>query len=87
MKISIIGAGSVGSTIAYTLMIKNIVSDIILVDINKEKEEGEVRDISDGLSFSKTGSIKTGNYEDVKDSDIIILTAGLPQKPGETDLI
>ncbi len=86
MKISIIGAGSVGATTAYTLMIKNIVSDIILVDINKEKEEGEVLDISDGLSFSKTGSIKTGDYKDVKDSDIIILTAGLPQKPGETRL-
>lgn len=84
MKISIIGAGAVGSTIAYTLMVKKLASEILLVDINKEKEEGEVWDISDGLSFSEIENINAGNFSDTKDSDIIILTAGLAQKPDET---
>lgn len=86
MKISIIGAGSVGSTIAYTLMVKNLASEILLVDINNEKERGEIWDISDGLSFSEVGNIKNADYKDVKDSDIIVLTAGLAQKPKETRL-
>jgi L-lactate dehydrogenase len=86
MKISIIGAGAVGSTIAYTLMIKNLASEIILIDVNKEKEEGEVLDINDAISFSEVGKVKTGEYKDAKDSDILIITAGVAQKPGETRL-
>jgi len=86
MKISIIGAGAVGSTIAYTTMIKNLASEIILIDLNKEKQEGEVLDINDGLSFSESGKVIAGDYKDAKDSDIIILTAGVAQKQGETRL-
>lgn len=86
MKISIIGAGAVGSTIAYTTMVKNLASEIVLIDINKEKQEGEVLDINDGLSFSESGKVVTGEYKDAKDSDIIILTAGIAQKQGETRL-
>lgn len=85
-KIAVIGAGAVGSTVAYTLMVKNLVSEIILVDINKEKAEGEVLDISDGVSFSETENVKMGSYKDVAGADIIILTAGVAQKPGETRL-
>jgi len=85
-KISIIGAGSVGSTTAYTLLIKNLAKEIVLVDVNKEKEEGEIMDMNDVVSFSETEKIIAGNYSDVKDSDIIILTAGVAQKPGETRL-
>ncbi len=85
-KIAIVGAGAVGSTVAYTLMIKNLASEIVLIDINTEKAKGEVMDMSDGLSFSETQEVKIGNYKDVADADIIILTAGVAQKPGETRL-
>ena len=83
-KIAVIGAGAVGATTAYTLIIKNLAAEIILIDINEDKEQGEVLDMSDTLSFSETGSIRDGDYKDAKDADIIILTAGVAQKPGET---
>ncbi len=85
-KIAVIGAGAVGSTTAYSLMIKNLVAEIILVDVNKEKEQGEALDMSDAMSFSETAGVQAGDYKDVKDADIIILTAGVAQKPGETRL-
>lgn len=85
-KIAVIGAGAVGSTIAYSLIIKNLVSEVVLIDVNKEKEKGEVLDISDILSFSKTDSILAGEYKDAQDADIIVLTAGVPQKIGESRL-
>lgn len=85
-KIAVIGAGAVGSTVAYTLMVKNLASEIILIDINEEKVKGEVMDIRDGLSFSETQSVKVGSYKDAADADIIVLTAGVAQKPGETRL-
>jgi L-lactate dehydrogenase len=85
-KIAVVGAGAVGSTVAYTLMVKGLVSEIVLIDINEQKVQGEVLDIGDGLSFSKTQTIKIGNYKDAADADIIILTAGVAQKPGETRL-
>ncbi len=85
-KIAIIGAGAVGSTTAYSLMIKNLAAEIILIDVNKDKEQGEVLDMSDALCFADTGCVKAGSYTDVKSADIIILTAGVAQKPGETRL-
>jgi L-lactate dehydrogenase len=85
-KIAVVGAGAVGSTVAYTLMVKNLASEILLIDINKEKVEGEVMDIRDALSFSETQSVKVGTYKDAADADIIVLTAGVAQKPGETRL-
>ena len=85
-RIAVIGAGAVGSTTAYTLMLKNLISEIILIDVNKEKQEGEVLDICDALSCSETGSVRTGELKDAADADIIILTAGVAQKPGETRL-
>lgn len=85
-KIAVIGAGAVGSTIAYTLVVKNLGSEIILVDINKEKVEGEIMDINDTISFSETENIKIGSLKDVSEADIIVLTAGVAQKIGETRL-
>ncbi len=85
-KIAIIGAGAVGSTVAYTLVVKNLGSEILLVDINAEKVKGEVLDIGDGLSFSELEDVKVGSYKNTADADIIILTAGVAQKPGETRL-
>lgn len=84
-KITIIGAGSVGSTIAYTLAMDNIgASEIVLIDINKEKVMGEVMDIAQGTFFRDPVSIIAGDYEDAKDSDIVIITSGIARKPGQT---
>lgn len=84
-KITIIGAGSVGSTIAYTLaMDNNGASEIVLIDINKEKVAGEVMDIAQGTFFRDPVSIVAGDYEDAKDSDIVIITSGIARKPGQT---
>lgn len=84
-KVTIIGAGSVGSTIAYTLAMGNDrVSEIVLIDINHEKVEGEVMDIAQGTFFRNPVSIKGGDYEDAKDSDIVIITSGIARKSGQT---
>ena len=81
-KITIIGAGSVGSTIAYTLAHDEIASEIVL--INKEKVEGEVMDIEQGTCFRSPVSLVAGDYADAKDSDIVIITSGIARKPGQT---
>ena len=89
LKVSVVGAGFVGSTIAYTLMMRGTASDIVLVDVNNEKAEGEAMDISHGAPFAKASSVVAGDYLATRDSDIVIITAGTNQKPGETriDLI
>ncbi|WP_418541069.1 L-lactate dehydrogenase [Massilistercora timonensis] len=83
-KITIIGAGSVGATIAYKLSGEDIASQIVLIDINKEKVEGEVMDIKQGTCFRNPVSIIAGEYADAKDSDIVIITSGIARKPGQT---
>ena len=83
-KITIIGAGSVGSTIAYTLAHDEIASEIVLIDINKEKVEGEVMDIEQGTCFRSPVSLVAGDYADAKDSDIVIITSGIARKQGQT---
>lgn len=85
-KISIIGAGYVGSTTAYALMIAGIASEIVIVDVNREKAEGEAMDLSHGATFVKPVEIRAGEYEDTKDSDIVIITAGVQTKVGESRL-
>lgn len=85
-KISIIGAGSVGSTIAYTLTVQGIASEIVLIDINTAKAEGEALDIVQGTPLCSPCNIYQGSYEDAKDSDIVILTSGIARKPGQTRL-
>lgn len=83
-KITIIGAGSVGSTIAYTLSNEDIASEIVMIDINKQKVKGEAMDIIQGASFRDPISVIAGDYEDAKDSDIVIITSGIARKPGQT---
>ena len=83
-KITIIGAGSVGATIAYKLSYEDIASEIVMIDINKDKVEGEVMDIKQGTCFRSPISIIAGDYEDAKDSDIVIITSGIARKPGQT---
>jgi len=83
-KVTIIGAGSVGSTIAYTLSNEDLASEIVMIDINKEKVAGEVLDIAQGTCFRDPISIIAGDYEDARDSDIVIITSGIARKPGQT---
>ena len=85
-KITIIGAGSVGSTIAYTLSMEDLASEIVLIDVNKDKAEGEVMDIIQGTCFRDPISVISGDYEDARDSDIVIITSGIARKPGQTRL-
>lgn len=85
-KAAVIGCGFVGSTIAYTLMQKGVFSEMVLLDANHPKAEGEAMDISHGLPFSHSMDIYAGTYEDIVDASVIIITAGANQKPGETRL-
>ncbi|MCI8637704.1 MAG: L-lactate dehydrogenase [Coprococcus sp.] len=85
-KVAVIGCGFVGSTIAYTLMLRGIFSEMVLIDADKKKAEGEAMDISHGLPFAHAMDIYAGNYEDIRDAAIIVITAGANQKPGETRL-
>ena len=88
-KIAIIGAGLVGSTTAYALLLKNIAAEIILVDVNEVRCRGELLDLSDALTFDGTSLIRIGNAHDASQADIIIIAAGKAQKPHEsrTDLL
>lgn len=83
-KIAIVGTGFVGSTTAYTLMLSGLISEIVLIDINKKKAEGEAMDMNHGMPFVKPVKIYSGDYADCEDADIVVITSGANQKPGET---
>ena len=85
-KITIIGTGCVGSTIAYTLTVMGLASEIVMIDINSEKALGEALDIRQGTPFCNPCSIYAGDYRDASGSDIVILTSGIARKPGQTRL-
>lgn len=85
-KITIIGSGFVGSTTTYALMLHQIVDEIALIDINEKSVEAEVADIKHGFSNLSKTIIKKGTYQDCIDSQIIVVTAGVNRKPGETRL-
>ena len=85
-KITVIGAGSVGATIANDLMIQGISTEILLIDINREKAFGEALDIYQGAPFCSPAIVRSGDYEDAGDSDIVIITSGLPRKAGQSRL-
>ncbi len=85
-KISILGAGNVGATIAYSLALQGTASEILLVDINKEKAEGEALDITQCASSVPACRVWSGDYSDVAGSDIVIITFGVGRKPGQSRL-
>lgn len=85
-KVSIIGTGSVGSTIAYTLTVMGLASEIVMIDINNEKALGEALDIRHGTPFCGACSIYAGDYRDAVNSDIVIVTSGIARKPGQSRL-
>lgn len=85
-KITVIGAGSVGATITNDLMIQGIATEIVLIDINKKKAYGEALDIYQGAPFCSPTIVRSGSYKEAAESDIVIITSGLPRKPGQTRL-
>ena len=85
-KVAVIGCGFVGSATAFTLMQSRLFSEMVLLDANEEKADGEAKDIAHGVPFAGQMKIYAGNYDDVADAAIIIVTAGANQKPDETRL-
>ena len=85
-KVAVIGCGFVGATSAFGLMQSGLFSEMVLIDANTEKAEGEAMDISHGIPFARPMKIYAGGYDDIMDAAIIVVTAGANQKPGETRL-
>lgn len=83
-KIVVVGAGQVGATSAYTLLISGLVSELVLIDLNEKKVAGEVLDLAHGIPLCPPADIKAGDYADCANADIVIIAAGANQKPGET---
>lgn len=88
-KCAIIGAGGVGATTAFTLVQSGLFNEIVIIDVNKNKAEGEALDIAHGIQFTNPVNIYSGDYKDLHDAYLVIVTAGANQMPGETriDLI
>lgn len=85
-KVAIIGCGFVGATSAFSLIQSGLFSTLVLIDVNKDKAEGEAMDLNHGVPFSKPMKIYAGDYDDIADCSLIIITAGVNQKPNETRL-
>ena len=85
-KVAVIGCGFVGSSSAFALMQSGLFSEMVLIDADTDRAEGEAMDISHGISFARPMQIYAGNYDDITDAAIIVITAGANQKPGETRL-
>jgi len=85
-KITIIGAGNVGATIAYALTVRQAAPEIVLIDINKDKADGEAMDIRQGAAFVSSTVVRSGDYPDAFGSSIVIITSGMGRKPGQTRL-
>ena len=85
-KVTIIGAGAVGSTTAFALLTRGAASEVVLIDINTEKALGEALDIKQATPFIDNCDIYAGSYADAKDSDVVIITSGIGRKPGQSRL-
>ncbi|MGD8428461.1 MAG: L-lactate dehydrogenase, partial [Balneolaceae bacterium] len=82
-SVAIIGTGNVGAAAAYALFNQRIVSEIILVDLNKERAEGEAMDLMHGQLLVGNVKVRAGNYEDLKDTQVVVVTAGVGQKSAD----
>ncbi|WP_265444899.1 L-lactate dehydrogenase [Acetivibrio straminisolvens] len=85
-KVAIIGTGFVGASAAFTMALQQTANELVLIDVFKEKAMGEAMDINHGLPFMGQMSLYAGDYSDIKDCDVIVVTAGANRKPGETRL-
>src|SRR3989338_6011360 len=85
-RVVIVGAGNVGATSAFALLTQGIASEIVLIDRSKDKAQGEVMDLEHGASFAPHARIWAGDYSDCAEADVVVVTAGARQKPGQTRL-
>ncbi len=85
-KAAIIGCGLVGSSIAFRFLQQGLFSQLVLLDVDQDRAEGEAMDLSDGLPYGATMEITAGSYDDITDCALVVITAGVNQKPGETRL-
>lgn len=83
-RVVVVGAGFVGATSAYAIMCAGIASEVVLIDVNKKKAKGEAMDMEHGISFVEPVKVWAGDYKDCADADIIVITAGVNQKAGQT---
>jgi L-lactate dehydrogenase len=83
-KVVIVGAGAVGTTFAYALQISGVAREIVLIDVDRKRAEGEVTDLRHGLFFTPSANIRAGDYEDCVGADVVVITAGAKQEPGQT---
>lgn len=86
VRVAIIGAGNVGATTAYALLLEGAASEIVLIDIARERAEGEAMDLNHAMPYTPTARVWAGEYPDCAAADIVIITAGVGQRPGETRL-
>lgn len=85
-KIILIGDGAVGSSFAYSSSLLGVGRELGIIDINEERVEGDVLDLTDALSFTYPKKVYKADYSDCSDAEVVVITAGIPQKPGETRL-
>ncbi|MFC3884551.1 L-lactate dehydrogenase [Bacillus songklensis] len=85
-KVAVIGTGFVGASYAFAMVNQGVANELVLIDINQEKAEGEIRDLNHAMPFVSPMKIWAGGYEECKDADLVVITAGANQAPGETRL-
>ena len=85
-KVVVVGAGKVGASVAYTIMMNNLTSEIVLVDVDRNRARGEALDISHGIAYFKQVLIRDGDFDDCADADVVVIAAGLGRQPGQTRL-
>ncbi|MFB6372925.1 MAG: L-lactate dehydrogenase, partial [Bradymonadaceae bacterium] len=86
VRVAVVGVGAVGSTFAYTVLQSGLASEIVLVDIDHERAEGEAMDLNHAAPFAHPTRVRVGDHADCADSAITVVTAGAAQEPGETRL-
>ena len=86
-KVVVVGTGFVGTSIAYSMINQGLINELVLIDVNRDKAEGEALDLLDGMSWGQENiKVWAGEYSECKDADIVVITAGINQKPGQTRL-
>lgn len=83
-KIAIVGCGAVGATFAYTILLRGLASELVIIDTNENKALGDILDLNHGMMLAAPMKIAAGSYQDSSDADIVVITAGTAQRPGET---
>ena len=85
-KVVVVGAGNVGATVAYSILLNNLCNDLVIIDVAKDKASGEALDMKHATSFFKPIRVRDGEYSECADADVIVVTAGVGRKPGQTRL-